>query len=198
MKKVTHLILTISLISTSIVAQKTNTAQPELDSGTVEQQFDYIINKSTKYKDFQLIRNASILKVKAHALDSLKVIITELNSSKKSAIDANKSAEQLSTEVKSLNTQIESISKDVDSISFIGMPLSKSGYNSFVWVIIAILVGSLATLILLFRKGHVTTKNAQTDLDKVNAEFESFRKKALLKEQETMRKLQDEINKHSH
>jgi septal ring factor EnvC (AmiA/AmiB activator) len=198
MKKVTYLILTISLISSSVVAQNTNAAQPELDSGTIEQQFDYIINKSTKYKDFQLIRKASILKVKAHALDSLKVIITELNSSKKSAIDANKSAEQLSTEVKSLNTQIESISKDVDSISFIGMPLSKSGYNSFVWIIIAILLGSLATFILLFRKGHVTTKNAQTDLDKVNAEFESFRKKALLKEQETMRKLQDEINKHSH
>jgi len=198
MKKVTYLILTISLISSSIVAQNTNAAQPELDSGTIEQQFDYIINKSTKYKDFQLIRKASILKVKAHALDSLKVIRTELNSSEKLSIDANKSAEQLSGEVKSLNTQIESISKDVDSISFIGMPLSKSGYNSFVWIIIAILLGSLATFILLFRKGHVTTKNAQTDLDKVNAEFESFRKKALLKEQETMRKLQDEINKHSH
>ncbi|MFB0924980.1 MAG: hypothetical protein QMB65_06820 [Vicingaceae bacterium] len=151
MKKVTYLILTISLISSSIVSQNTNAAQPELDSGTIEQQFDYIINKSTKYKDFQLIRKASILKVKAHALDTLKVIRTELNSSKKSAIDANKSTEQLSGEVKSLNTQIESISKDVDSISFIGMPLSKSGYNSFVWVIIAILVGSLATLILLFR-----------------------------------------------
>jgi septal ring factor EnvC (AmiA/AmiB activator) len=198
MKKVTYLILTISLISSSVVAQNTNAAQPELDSGTIEQQFDYIINKSTKYKDFQLIRKASILKVKDHALDSLKVTRTELNSSKKSAINANKSAEQLSGEVKSLNTQIESISKDVDSISFIGMPLSKSGYNSFVWIIIAILLGSLATFILLFRKGHVTTKNAQTDLDKVNAEFESFRKKALLKEQETMRKLQDEINKHSH
>ena len=198
MKKVTYLILTISLISSSVLAQNSNAAQPELDSGTIEQQFDYIINKSTKYKDFQLIRKASILKVKAHALDSVKVIRTELNSSKKSAIDAKNSAEKLSTEVKNLNAQIESISKDVDSISFIGMPLSKSGYNSFVWIIIAALFGGLATFILLFKKGHVTTKNAQTDLDKINTEFESFRKKALLKEQETMRKLQDEINKHSH
>jgi hypothetical protein len=42
------------------------------------------------------------------------------------------------------------------------------------------------------------TKIAQDDLEKKDNDYESFRKKALIKEQETMRKLQDEINKQSH
>jgi hypothetical protein len=199
MKKLTYLVLSISLLSTTTVrAQQKNVAQPELESGTIEQQFDYIINKSTSFKDFQLIRKASILKVKSHTLDTVKIIRTDLTEAKASALKANNNSNQLKTEVQTLNTQIESISKDVDSISFLGMPLSKSAYNSFVWIIIAGLLAGLATFIFLFKKSHAITKLAQEDLEKINNDFEAFRKKALLKEQETMRKLQDEINKHSH
>ncbi len=198
MKKVTYLVLSISLLTATTVFGQNKTPQPELDSGTIEQQFDYIINKSTKFKDFQLIRKTSILKVKSHTLDSVKLIQKELVDANSSAINAKNSVSQLQEEVKTLNSQIESISKDVDSISFVGMPLSKSAYNSFVWIIIAALLAGLLTFIFLFKKGHSTTGEAKNDLEKVNKEYEDFRKKALIKEQETMRKLQDEINKHSH
>ena len=168
MKKVTYLVLSITLLTTSVNAQKKSVAQPELDSGTIEQQFDYIINKSTKFKDFQLIRKTSILKVKSHTLDSVKMIRTELVEANSSAIDANKNADLLETKVQTLNAQIESITKNIDSISFLGMELSKSAYNSFVWILIAVLLSGLLAFIFLFKKGHIATKDDQNNLDKVN------------------------------
>ena len=198
MKKATFLLLSISLLTFSVVAQNKKTIQLELDTGTIEQQFDYIINKSTQFKEFQLIRKTSILKVKAHALDSANKLITELQKANSNAINANKKVKQLTAEVVDLNAQIETIKKKVDTISFIGMPLSKTAYNSFLSIIILALLGGLGTFIFLFKKGHVLTKSAQDDLEKINNDFENFRKKALIKEQETMRKLQDEINKHLH
>ena len=198
MKKVTYLVLTISLLtSTTLVSQKNNVTQPELDSGTIEQQFDYIINKSTKFKDFQLIRKTSILKVKAHTLDSIKSVQKDLSKVTISASTAKNNISLLESEVKTLQNEIEVISKDVDSISFLGMPLSKTGYNSIVWSIIGILLAGLLAFIFLFKKSNIVTKRSQNNLEKTNNDFEAFRKKALLKEQETMRKLQNEINKNN-
>jgi preprotein translocase subunit SecF len=198
MKKITYLFLSISLFTTSIVAQENKVEQPELDAGTVEQKFDYIINKSTQYKEFQLIRKSSILKVKAHALDSANTLREELNNLKRTTAEAKNKADLLATEVEQLKEKNEAIAQDVNSISFIGIPLSKTAYNSFVWIMILALLGGLLTFLFLFQKSHLLTKSAQDDLEKTNSDFESFRKKALIKEQETMRKLQDEINKQSY
>jgi hypothetical protein len=99
MKKITYLFLSISLITSSVVAQKRTNKQPELDSGTVEQQFDYIINESSKYKEFQLIRKASILKVKTHVLDSTKTLNLALNSLRSDVTEANNKVKQLTISI---------------------------------------------------------------------------------------------------
>ena len=71
--KNTLILIFILTVSSGAFAQG-KPAQPELESGTIESQFDYIITKSTSFKDFQLIRKPSILKVKANTLDSLKKV----------------------------------------------------------------------------------------------------------------------------
>lgn len=190
--------IVVNLISVMAVAQNKAVAQPELDSGTIEQQFDYIITKSSKFKDFQLIRKTSILKVKAHALDSIKNVQKELIVANKSIEDIKGKIGQLEGEVQTLKNEIESISLDVDSISLFGTPLSKTSYNSIVWIIIAVLLLGLLIFIAQFKKSNVVTKRTKNELEKIENEFEAFRKKAMKKEQEIMRKLQDEINKNSH
>ncbi|MBL4668855.1 MAG: hypothetical protein JKY30_06280 [Flavobacteriales bacterium] len=196
MKKTTPFILTL-LLSTSIFAQKKNVAQPELDSGTIEVQFDYIINKSSKFRDFQLIRKSSILKVKAHTLDSIKTTRKDLVIASKSIQQKKVIISELNKEVETLKNEIISISEDVDSISFIGMSLSKTNYNMIVWILITILLLGLITFITMFKKSNISTKSAQSNVSKLESDFEAFKKKAMIKEQETMRKLQNEINKNS-
>ena len=199
MKKIFLVIFTVvNLVSSSVIGQNNNIAQPELDTGTIEQQFDYIITKSSKFKDFQLIRKASILKVKAHALDSLKAIKQDLITANKSISRIEGNIGNLESEVQTLKNEIETISSAVDSISFFGTPLSKSAYNSIVWIIIAILLLALIVFVAQFKKSNIITKRTKNELGKIEIEFEAFRKKAMKKEQEVMRKLQDEINKNTH
>ncbi|PCJ26597.1 MAG: hypothetical protein COA97_05860 [Flavobacteriales bacterium] len=177
---------------------KKNITQPELDSGTIEQQFDYIITKSSSFKQFQLIRRASILKVKAHTLDSIKMIRKELITANKSVAQTKSSINQLENEVQLLKKENESISEEVDSISLFGSLMSKTKYNTIVWGLIVVLLLGLIYFIAQFKKGCLVTTSAKNNLDKIEYEFEAFRKKSLKKEQETMRKLQDEINKNVH
>ena len=188
----------LNLITSSVIGQNKNIAQPELDSGTIEQQFDYIITKSTKFKEFQLIRKVSILKVKAHTLDSLKTVKKDLVTANKSISQIKGKIGQLQSEVITLKDEIETISTAVDNISFLGTPLSKSAYNSVVWSIIVVLLLALIVFIAQFKKSNMVTKRTNNDLSKIEIEFESFKKKAMKKEQEVMRKLQDEINKNTH
>ena len=186
------------LFSSSIVGQKNNNnkiTQQELDAGTIEQQFDYIITKSSKFRDFQLIRKTSILKIKAHTLDSIKAIRTDLIKANKSISQIESTISSLENEVSSLKFDVETISKEVDSISFLGTLLSKSLYNTIVWGIIIVLLIALLFFITRFKSSNTTTKRTKNDLNKLETEFEDFRKNSLKKEQETMRKLQDEINK---
>lgn len=191
-------VLLSTILTVSISAQNNNTVQPELDSGSIEAQFDYIINKSTKYKDFQLIRRASILKVKTHAIDSIGTARKNLFVANKSIQENKAIVSDLNKEVEDLKNEVNSISKAVDSISFMGMELSKTNYNIIVWSLIIVLLLGLITFISMFKKSNIDTKSSQTNLNKIESDFEAFRKKSMLKEQEIMRKLQDEINKNIH
>ena len=166
MKKIVYLALMLT-ISASTFAQSNNIPQPELDSGTIEGQFDYIIEKSTKFRDFQLIRKPSILKIKANTLDSIKTIRKDLIVANTS-IEQNKSTiSQLETEVEGLKNEVTSISKDVDSISFMGVDLSKVNYNMIVWSLIIVLLLGLIVFISMFKKGNLDSTKTLSNLEKL-------------------------------
>ncbi|MGB0882516.1 MAG: hypothetical protein ACPGSO_06150 [Vicingaceae bacterium] len=196
MKK-TILFAILLIISAITFAQKNNVKQPELDTGTIEAQFDYIINKSTKFRDFQLIRKPSILKVKAHALDSIRTVRKDLTTANITIQGHQTKIKELGQKVNTLKDEVTTISKDVDSISFIGIQLSKTNYNMLVWSLIVILLLAAIVFFSMFKKSNIDTKSAQANVDKLESDFEAFRKKAMLKEQEIMRKLQDELNKNA-
>ena len=188
----------LMLISSTIVGQKINNNQPELDSGTIESQFDYILSKSTRWKEFQLIRKTSLLKVKEHSIDSLKTIHNKFVSAKQLSSQLESKINGLKKEVDELKNEIQTISEIKDNIGFFGIRLSKSKYTLIVWSFISILIFLLVVILIKFKSNQLTTKTTKNELSKIENEFESYRKKSLRKEQEIMRKLQDEINKNSY
>lgn len=194
-----HLLSLIGFVAVAnITIAQNKPAQPELESGTIESQFTYIIEKSSSFKDFQLIRKASILKVKSNALDSLQTVRKELVESNGKVSGLNSQIKQLQSEVVTLKDEIASISEDKDSINFLGKNMDKAAYVSMMWIIVAVLLVALLFFIFKYRSGFAVIKQTKFELEKIENEYEEHRKKALKKEQEIMRKLQDEINKNSH
>lgn len=198
MKHYTWLLLPFLLVATlAAFGQTKMPAQPELESGTIESQFNYIIEKSSSFKDFQLIRKASILKVKSNALDSLIGIRKELATTKTKIAPLQQKITTLENEVTTLKSEIAALTEEKDSMSFFGNNMDKGAYNTMMWGIVIVLLIGLFFFVIRFKSSNATTKKIKYELEKIEGEYEAFRKKALKKEQEIMRKLQDEINKNT-
>lgn len=196
--KFSSIIFTISIfLSSHVFAQSKAPTQPELESGTIESQFTYIIEKSSSFKDFQLIRKSSILKVKSNALDSLKSLRKEISSHSSETKQLNQKIVSLEKEVKALTSEVDGLKEDKDSISLFGNNVEKSLYNTILISCIVVLLILLVFFVLRFKANISSSKKIKREFEVLEKEYEEHRKKSLKKEQEIMRKLQDEINKNN-
>lgn len=189
--------LSAILLLISVASAQNNAAQPELESGTIESQFDYIITKSSSFKDFQLIRKASILKVRKNTLDSLKSIQENYVEAKAAIAPLQNQIQALESEIITLKSDVAAAEEGKDSINVLGNLMNKTSYNTFVWSLVAVLVVALLFFVLQFKNSHLVTKKAKNEAESTENDLEEFKKKAMKKEQELMRKLQDELNKNS-
>lgn len=192
MKKYLILVILLLFVSTNLLSQ---TNKKFIDSGSVENQFESLINNSNKYQDYKVVKHNWLLKLKSNVNDSLQVSKNEiLNSTKiinsqKSIIDSlNIALAETKAEITNLKTQIE-------SISFLGIEFEKGLFKTIMLSIIGGLMLLLLLFISKFKQSNSITKQTKDNLKEVEEEYEDHRKKALEREQKVMRRLQDELNK---
>ncbi len=192
MKKYLILVILLLFVSTNLLSQ---TNKKFIDSGSVENQFESLINNSNKYQDYKVVKHNWLLKLKSNVNDSLQVSKNEiLNSTKiinsqKSIIDSlNIALAETKAEITNLKTQIE-------SISFLGIEFEKGLLKTIMLSIIGGLMLLLLLFISKFKQSNSITKQTKDNLKEVEEEYEDHRKKALEREQKVMRRLQDELNK---
>jgi hypothetical protein len=166
-----------------------------IDTGSVSNQFDYLITKSNKYQVYKVVELNWLTKLKSNVLDSISEsknnILTNL-----STIDAQKKTiDQLENSLASSETTIQTLTNENQSISLVGIQLSKSFFKTLMFSIIGILIISLFFFITKFKQSNRVTIQTKETLKEVEEEFETHRKIALEREQKVMRKLQDELNK---
>ena len=197
------IILSISLFCTTISAQTGNTQENDklsLNSGTIDNQFEYILRKSGNFKGtngqpYEAVKRSMFLTLRAHTIDSLKTIHKDLTETQ--AV-VNSQAKEISTLKASLsNTQgtLEQTNVEKNSMSLFGIQMSKSGYNVLMWSIIGGLLAFLLFFIYKFKNSNAITRDANKSLAEIEEEFEEHRKIALDREQKVRRQLQDELNK---
>jgi len=187
----------ILFISPSVFSQ-TETAEepkPSLNSGTLESQFDYLYRRSSSYQEYKVVKKTSYQKIKGNVLDSMKVLKKDLSDTKKLVEVQGNEIKSLKEDLKTTNDNLTAVTKEKDNIKFLGMPMTKSAYNSLLWTIIFSLVALLAFFIFKYRSSNAITTQAQGLLADTEKEFEAYKAKALEREQKVRRELQDELNK---
>lgn len=193
--KLTNLILAFAItLSIQLNAQETVTKQ-SLESGTIENQFDYLIKKSYKYKDYKNVKLWWLERLQKAVDDSLKVNKKEISNLKNVLIEKDKEINTLSTNLETSKTDVVQLNTEKDSIRIIGMLIAKPLYNSILWSIIAVLLGLLLIYIFRFNRSNTITVGANAKFDELETEYENHRQRSLEREQQLRRKLQDEINK---
>ncbi|MDX2444229.1 MAG: hypothetical protein QNK30_10565 [Bacteroidales bacterium] len=188
------LILFIASSFNSIFAQDTE-EKPTLETGTIQNQFDYIITKSNRYEEYKVVKDTWLRTLKSHVLDTLKNIKQDLLETQ-TLESANRSEiKTLKTELDNTNEKLSMAIEEKNSIKFIGTSMTKGSYNSLMWTIILGLFGTLAVFVFLFKRSNSVTSETKKTLNETKDEFESFRRRTVDREAKIVRELHDEMNK---
>ncbi|AXP79119.1 hypothetical protein CJ739_13 [Mariniflexile rhizosphaerae] len=190
------------LFSLTIFAQTSDSEDDKLslNSGTLDNQFDYVITKSNGWRDergqsYKVIKAFWLTDLKAHVLDSLQAIRKDLVATGITVKAQAQEIEDLKTSLSNTQSTLDKTKSEKNSMSLFGVQMSKGGYSGLMWSIIAILLALLIFFIYKFKNSHAVTKEAKRALSDVEEEFEEHRKTAVEREQKVRRQLQDEINK---
>ncbi len=197
-----NLTLFLFLFSLSTFSQTPNNEEDNLslNSGTLNNQFEYIIKKSNGWNDergqnYRLIKIQWITELRAHTLDSIQALRKDLVATEITVKAQAKEIDNLKSTLATTQNDLNTTKNEKENIALFGIQMSKGGYSLLLWSIIIVLLAFLAYFIYKFKNSHVVTKDAKRALAELEEEFEEHRKTAVEREQKVRRQLQDEINK---
>ena len=167
-----------------------------LQEGSVKEQIDYVLRKSTTYDDFKVVKISNFYTLKKNILDTLKVKNNQILSANLIASAKTSNYDSLSQIYEKTSNELLLVSKDKNTIQFLGIKISKSIYNSIVWLIIGILAFSTILSYLLFKRSNRVTVIARKDLEELSLEFEAHRKRALKRQEEAVFEIHRELLKY--
>jgi DNA mismatch repair ATPase MutS len=167
-----------------------------LNEGTIENQFNYVIKKSNTYEDYKMVRSWWLYRLKTHVTDSMKTERQKLTAARESISEKEKEINVLQTNLQATNDKLSTAIKEKNSLVFFGITMNKTAYNTIVWGIIAGLAVFLGLFIILFKRSNAVTIQTKRSLNELKTEYEDYRKRALEREQKTVRRLYDEILKY--
>lgn len=195
--KVKQIFLAIALCF-SIIASAQNVAKNanlKLKEGPISEQFEFILQNSNKYKNYKVVKRVWIEKLKKNVSDSINAIRKDFDAEVAKVAAQQSEIEKLKTDLSTVNQKITDLNTEKDSISLLGIQLSKGSYQTLMWGIIGVLTILWLFFAYKFKSSNAITKEAKAKLAETEQEFEEHRKRALEREQQVRRKLQDEINK---
>ena len=190
-------LLTLTTFSQTTTNEEDNLS---LNSGTLDNQFEYLIKKSNGWNDergqnFRVVKTQWITELKAHTLDSIQAIRKNLVASENTVKAQSQEIADLKTNLSTTQNNLNETKSKIDNMSLFGIPISKGVYSMFMLGIIVLLLGLLGFFIYKFKNSHVITKDSKRALAELEDEFEEHRKNSVEREQKVRRQLLDEINK---
>lgn len=188
--KIKFILMTSSLllVQSAIFSQSEN---------TLESQFDEIYLKSNNYQDYKVVKKTNLLALKKNTIDSI-VVYREAIAGLQSEIDSQKMENGL------LQNNLNEVSQNLniaisqrDELNFLGINTTKGTYSTLVWTLIAFLAFLAGLFIFKFQNNNKNTRILKQNLKETEDEFESYKQRALEREQLLNRKLHDERKKNS-
>jgi len=189
-------IFIVFLISVGRGSAQTADQKLSLNEGTIENQFDYVIQKSDKFEDYKMVKSWWLYRLKTHVLDSMKAENEKLIESIQTTAVKDQEIMALKISLDAANEKLDHAINEKNTLVFLGINMNKTTYNSIVWFLIAGLAAGLVLFFVLYRRSNAITVSTKKSLAEIKDEYEDYRKRSLAREQKTVRKLYDEILKY--
>lgn len=187
------------LVVFNITAQSSDDSTEQdklsLTEGTVDNQFEYVIQRSNNYQDYKVVKKVWLQQLKSHVMDSLNQVKSEVLKSAEVIARQNDELSNLKEDLNNTKLKLDNTIAEKDSMQLFGIQISKVGYSTIMWSVIGVLLLLLFLFIYKFNASNSITNTTKKKLIEVEEEFEEHRRVALEREQKVRRQLQDEINK---
>lgn len=192
-RKLTFLSVLLILFAVQLsVGQDTSTTSV---ADSINNRFRSLISTSNNFKQYKVVKAAkleSLRKITHGEVAALEEKINGLNNQlKEQKVQLN----TLKKELSDSNDQLKAAIEAKDQLYFWGIPTQKSTYNTIVGLVILLLSAGFMTFIYKFRSSNLITREARSDLEKKEEEFDIYKKKALETQQKLGRQIIDERNK---
>lgn len=191
--KIICILLILSCIGIQHVLSQTAPEKLSLEKSNIDGKFNYVYQQSNDFEDYKMVKKWWLTRLKTHVLDTIKLVENQLVESQKLVKTKNTVIDSLNKLLMTNNSTLSLTIKEKNSLRLIGIPMDKAAYNSIVWIIIIGLTFTLVIFILLFKRSNLVTRQTKDDLVEIKNEFESFRKRALEREEGIVRKYHNEL-----
>ncbi|MAO38256.1 MAG: hypothetical protein CMP12_20580 [Zunongwangia sp.] len=187
--------LLITLLIFTAFTLKSNAQDSILTTNPIQQKFQELIESSNNYQEYKVVNYDELVDLRDKTNDYIQELKDQITVGKNTADQQEEEIANLEGELKTTQQNLQQVTEEKDNIVFLGMPLTKGTYMAMMWGIVAILILALIFFIYKFKNSNAVTKEAKKRLDDTEKEFDTYKKKALEKEQRLGRLLQDEKNK---
>ena len=165
------------------------------DTLPLSKQFEQVYSRSSSYKDFKVIRKTTFQDLKENTLNSIKSIDEKLKIESLKNTRLEQEINNITKTHLELDLKLSNAIQEKNTISFIGLKLKKNTFKIIIWSIFFMLIILICYLAYKLKDGVKITSQAKKELTRVEEEFNSYKKKSLVRDQKLRRQLQDEINK---
>ncbi len=175
--KKTRIFLVILILIFPGIKQLSAQASPEiLQTGTLEEQLDYIQNRTIIYENFRAIREDMFQRIKNNSLDSLNHVKNQMQELSMQLLSQDNEMDSLSVLLDQARNELNMAIKNRDNIVFLGIPMNKTGYNMLVWLIIGGLAALLLIGLVIYQKNRIITSNSLNEIEELKTDFETYKK----------------------
>ncbi|MBC8883851.1 tRNA (guanine-N1)-methyltransferase [Flavobacterium piscinae] len=195
MKKLLYSLFFVMIVTFSTAQDSIQNKSQASMNGTLDKQFDYVVQKSNNFQEYKVVKRDFLTILKRNSLDSVNRFKTELADLKAEFTKHTTTIQQLKDTLKTTQVELDKLKIAQDNVSFLGTPVSKANYNMIMWGIVSVLLLILVVFLFQLKGAKSIANDAKHNLDKLEDDFEEYKRKALEKEQKLGRQLQDEINK---
>lgn len=185
-----YLFIFCLFVSVNIFSQKAKN-----DTLPLSKQFEQVYRRSSSYKDFKVIRKTTFQDLKENTLNSIKSIDEKLKIESLKNTRLEQEINNITKTHLELDLKLSNAILEKNTISFIGLKLKKNTFKIIIWSIFFMLIILICYLAYKLKDGVKITSQAKKELTRVEEEFNSYKKKSLVRDQKLRRQLQDEINK---
>lgn len=179
----------LSLIAIPLFSQQAQ------DTLTLNEQFESMIKRSNRYLDYKVVKVVELNRFHENAQDSLEGFRSQATSDRSTIARQRLTIDSLQLANSGLQESLVQSKAKEEGILLFGSLINKGTYKTILWSLIGLLVVLLVALFLGYRNRAAVSKGLSEKLGEVEQEFEDHRQRALEREQQIRRKLQDEINK---